>query len=429
MKKVLLLVSISIILLVFSSPIFAAGGGGGGSGGGSSGGSSGSSGGSAGSSSSGSSSAYYSNVACKSDGSITFNKNPYTENKTVIATKDNVTFDVEGYWSENKFESEQGIFNQSGKYTIITDIGSIESTCPGFVFGCKFVNLKASSCSITDKGISAKIFVENIDIEKLKYVFLQNNTNLEYQKDNFNTKLKSLKITNESPAYIIDVENIFDISKFSIVVSNCIGRYYKYSTAICHDNKSGEQNTSLIEEDNLKCGGYLGIEDRVKCRLSLREEEKDEYENFFPEFCRSLSFQGQNNCLKVYKSVAKCWPFENGPKRIDCVKNELGIENINNLAQEVKKCDNTTDKKGCIKNLKKSWEYLIIFRIYNLEEAAEKLMEKRLLDREDVANFSVKVELKKQDFWQATNIQEKKQIINDVRNLWKDLISKVRVNE
>src|SRR3989344_5442747 len=101
-KKIYTLVFIAISVLALSliipSPVLAVGGGGGGG----SGGSGGSSGGSSGSSSGGSA-AFYSDLSCGTDGGIKFTKNPGTLNATVTASRNNITFDVDGYWKDNYF--------------------------------------------------------------------------------------------------------------------------------------------------------------------------------------------------------------------------------------------------------------------------------------------------------------------------------------
>jgi len=68
---------------------------------------------------------------------------------------------------------------------------------------------------------------------------------------------------------------------------------------------------------------------------------------------------------------------------------------------------------------------MIKLRFYNLEEQAEILEENGLLDEEDVMDFVVVAELKKQEFNSVRTKEEMRKIIEDVRGAWKELMEKV----
>lgn len=69
---------------------------------------------------------------------------------------------------------------------------------------------------------------------------------------------------------------------------------------------------------------------------------------------------------------------------------------------------------------------LIKFRFYNLEYKAQEIMEKYNISESLVVDFISSIETKKQEFNNASSIEEKKQIIKDVSNLWRQFIDQVK---
>jgi len=66
------------------------------------------------------------------------------------------------------------------------------------------------------------------------------------------------------------------------------------------------------------------------------------------------------------------------------------------------------------------------FRLYNLEEEAEELLEKGYLSFEDVRDFVVKMELKKSAFNAAQTKKERVKVLLDAREDWKELRGRVK---
>ena len=173
----------------------------------------------------------------------------------------------------------------------------------------------------------------------------------------------------------------------------------------------------------MKCGGYLDIADRVKCRLRLREVQAAEYENFFPEECKVRN--DQEACLQVYQAVQECWDFPNGPSRIACVKRQLKLGEIPTERANCNALD-AGKRENCNIELREKAHGLIKFRLYNLEEEAEELMEDGKLGEEEVTAFVVKMEESKLAFNKATTKEERRAVILGARKAWIELMKKVK---
>jgi len=79
-----------------------------------------------------------------------------------------------------------------------------------------------------------------------------------------------------------------------------------------------------------------------------------------------------------------------------------------------------------LNELKEKVFTLIKFRFYNLEYKAQEIMKKYNISESIVVNFISSIENKKQEFNSADSIEEKKQIVRDVMNLWKQFIDQIK---
>ena len=320
MKKYL---SVFLSLLCIAS-VLAAGGGGGGSGGGG-GGSSGGGGGSG---------PLLSNLECTSAGVLSFTQVPQQKPVQVTNLDDGTTIsDVPGEWDGSSFTSEEAVFEKTGKYQV-SDLRNGNKTveCPGLQFSCRLVNLSLQSCLRAENQVTATFTLQGIgaSVDDLKYQFsaLAGLRKYTYQKSSSSSELKDLQVTKSGGRYILQVPQFLDISKLQISYPQCVGKYYVYSTIECVDEERTNAPASSSEQsgEKSKCGGYLDIKDRVQCRLDLREEQKDEYENFFPEECKS--WPDQQKCVQLYKSVQTCWKLPTSAARISCLQGKVGITKV-----------------------------------------------------------------------------------------------------
>jgi len=183
------------------------------------------------------------------------------------------------------------------------------------------------------------------------------------------------------------------------------------------------------QEKDLKCVNLVSVKERVSCRLDLEEEELEQELKlqYLPEECRALSGSIRGLCIARYKSVQTCWKFPIGDERISCVKREI---KLGDLQEEKERCNVKTgqEKALCINELKGKVYNLIKWRFYALEERAEDFMERGFVDKDLVVDFNVKIEENKRRFNEASTKKERKKIILDVRNDWKEFINIVREN-
>ncbi|MDO8510754.1 MAG: hypothetical protein Q7S55_01165 [Nanoarchaeota archaeon] len=411
-KKQYLYLLFTLLILLTSVSVIAAGGGGGGGGG---------SGGSGGISP-------YSDLKCSDTGILSFTSGAVWG--VTIDDPDGNEKIVSGSWRSNKFTSDEALMVKAGKYKVKDPkSGNKTVECPGLAFSCTLMKLQLQECRQLQDKIHTRFVLEGIGTssEDLDYQFKQQDSSRLFKrsKNSISSDLKDFKITkNSSGTFVLEAELSPAIETMQVSHPRCVGQYYVYSKINC----SGEESVAIPEQEQngqkLKCGGYLDIADRVKCRLQLREEQADEYENFFPEECKARNNSvDQEQCLKVYTAVQECWDFPNGPSRIACVRRQLKLGEI---LTEKANCNalDAGKRENCNQELREKAYGLIKFRLYNLEEEAEELLEEGKLSEEEVTAFVVRMEESKLAFNKATTKEERRAIILQARKAWIELMKK-----
>ena len=195
------------------------------------------------------------------------------------------------------------------------------------------------------------------------------------------------------------------------------------------DGSKKEEKTEEEEIDEIKCTDLKTIKERVSCRIDLEKEEQEEELQLYylPEECSALSGASRGICIARYKSVQTCWKFPVGAERVSCVKRAIRLETIQ---EEKEKCNALTgeNKSVCVREIKNKNYDLIKWRFYDLEERSEDFMMRGLADKESVIDFIVKTEGNKIKFNEAGSKEERKNIILDVRDDWKELVKKIMEN-
>ncbi len=404
MKRVIPLLA---IILASIALVMAVGGGGGNGGGGSPG--------SGGTPSGGGTT--FSAVTCSDDGSILF----YMAKQQKIIAFSRTThqsFEVPGTWdSLGNFRSQELVFKTAGDYNITSDLGTRTFTCPGFKFACSIVSILNAYCIKNQSGITAGLELYNdTEVDNLKFNYGLDQKILTYEKASKSTELRNLTIRKEGNKITTHIPptipGILEIKAFEVIHKKCLGKRYIYTRVDC----SEFANLTTIDTNALKCSGLLDLRDRVRCRINL-ESEEEEYQNFYPEECRTNKSPGQ--CLEIYQAVSPCWDISPHEERVTCLRDK-----INPLF--TKECEIPAATQTCKKEQNEKIITLIKLRFYNLEEQAEILQENGLLDLEPLIEFVTQVELKKQAFNLAKNKEEMKQVIQEVRDLWIQLMKNVK---
>lgn len=404
-----------IVIILFSATLILVNGAGGGGGGGNGGGGGGN-GGTTGSSGGGTNDNIpeFSKVKCFDDGRIELQMK---DKEDIIAFKkdDGDKIKVSGDWSrKGNFKSDEAIFIDKGEYNITK--GDITRTfdCPGLILACSIVELKNIYCKDSNDGLIAGFKITNEpNIDNLKFNFIINKKVVSYTSDSYNSLLKGLKVELKGEDVILTTFDKLGAKEFEVLHTKCIGKKYIYSRVSCSESN---QVIEIINSNELKCGGLLELNDRVRCRINL-ESEKDEYENFYPEECRN--HKDSNKCLSIYRSVSECWDIPGSNGRINCLKNKINYG-------DVQKERNICADVFCKKEVNEKIFTMIKLRFYNLEEQAEILEERGLLDEEDLIDFVVKIENKKLEFNEALTKKEMKDIILSVKDMYKELVRGIK---
>ncbi len=401
-------------LLLLAPIALAAGGGGGGGGGGGASSSSGGGGGGSG--------PYFIALQCNDKGVLSFQQAPPIKPVKVERVEGSYNLTVAGEWDGTSFKSEEAEMMEAGEY-IIRDSRNGDKTveCPGLKFSCRLLNLSLTSCILDNNNLTADFSLQGPGtvIEDLEYKFtvLGSPRTLNYNQESRSAEVSGLKVNKVGIFnYTLTLENSPAVHMLQVSHPECVGKYYVYSKMRCTEPE--ESSVTVSDGSALKCGGYLDIRDRVRCRLDLREEQADEYENFFPEECRS--WEDQQKCIQLYRAVQNCWELPNSIARISCLQGKVGITNVR---EQKSGCG---EDQACLQALREDVYTLIKLRLYNLEEEAEEWMEEGKLTSEEVADFVVHMEQSKLAFNQAQTKQERKQVIMQARQYWLELVRRVR---
>jgi hypothetical protein len=175
----------------------------------------------------------------------------------------------------------------------------------------------------------------------------------------------------------------------------------------------------IIGEENLKCSDLPTMRERIACRIKLKQENEL---NYLPEECRVLTGLERAKCINNYKTTILCFNKESDAERVNCARRAIGLQ-IATIQQAKLDCKGN---QTCLNELKEKVFTLIKFRFYNLEYKAQEIMRKYNISESIVVNFISSIESKKQEFNNATSIEEKKRIVQDVMNLWRQFIDQVK---
>ncbi len=185
--------------------------------------------------------------------------------------------------------------------------------------------------------------------------------------------------------------------------------------------KAGE--VTAEEAEKYKCSSADIMRERIKCRLQLAEENEYDY---LPEECRAQVNESRGSCVANYRKSQDCWKSDKDSERFKCAASAFGL--VGTVAEQKAQCDGMAgqNRSNCILQLRDRVDAVVKFRIYNLEDKAQHLMEKGLVDLETVTGFVTAMEQQKQNYNDAKTIAEKKAIVKGVQKRWQEFIGKVK---
>jgi len=193
-------------------------------------------------------------------------------------------------------------------------------------------------------------------------------------------------------------------------------RAYKVTVTIndLFENTSDEPTTNT-----LGCANQETQRERIQCRVQLQKMERENARlNFLPEEC--LTSSSRESCITRHKNMQPCYRENLNSERVRCVQNQL---NFRGISEERRTCNllSGDEKNTCLNTLRENAFIIMKFRFDNLIERAIYLQREGLVSEEESISFIDAVETKKQEF-NAADIAQKKEIVKEVKELWKEFI-------
>ncbi len=198
------------------------------------------------------------------------------------------------------------------------------------------------------------------------------------------------------------------------------------STVVKKDTPKPQPKAGEVTPDEAakyKCSTMNTMRERIKCRLQLKEENEYDY---LPEECRAQVNESREKCVTNYKKSQNCWASDKDSERFKCAASAFGL--VGTVASQKAQCDNLTgqNRSQCILQLRDRVDAIVKFRIYNLEEKTQRLLEKGLVDADTATDFVAAMEQQKQNYNDAKTVEEKKAVVRGVQKLWKEFISNIK---
>lgn len=215
-----------------------------------------------------------------------------------------------------------------------------------------------------------------------------------------------------------------------------------------------------VNESWLHCANESTLSARTACRLELPENEQKDGLYYLPEECRNLSGEERGACLARYDAIQPC-RFETGDdERFKCVRERIGLNaSAKELVDECKRQvrgntsasaagngsandegnagaginnsmnggsnDNERGIGACVSEVRAQVFEESKFRIYNLEEKAERLSSYGVSNA-TITEFVSKLEEYKAQFVAADGSAAKKDVLKQVEAAWKEFVQKAR---
>ncbi|MFH1750845.1 MAG: PEGA domain-containing protein [Candidatus Micrarchaeota archaeon] len=159
--------------------------------------------------------------------------------------------------------------------------------------------------------------------------------------------------------------------------------------------------------------------ERIKCRINLPDGRKQEKLPYIPEECRESENSTQSDCISTYNKLNACNAASNFVSREECAHKVLGIGNISGEKLKCNKMKEGNEKLACYQDLRRRTYALIKFRINSLSLQAERLSEMGV-DEGNVIGLIGQIEEKIAQFNTAGGLENKKQVLWDVKKIWGD---------
>lgn len=169
--------------------------------------------------------------------------------------------------------------------------------------------------------------------------------------------------------------------------------------------------------EELKCWELPSTLERVQCRLALVVDEPELY--YVPEECRDLPDDKQQTCFKWYDEFQKCRPFPLGQSRDSCAKQKIGLGEVS--VEKTACAGNST----CLSELKRKVLLFAKFKLYDLQDKAERWLRNRNASYAEVVRFIALVDQRKLEYAAAASIPEKVEVLRASQRGYIDFVRRV----
>ncbi len=202
----------------------------------------------------------------------------------------------------------------------------------------------------------------------------------------------------------------------AVVTANSINSVGKIFTVNDCTQKPVIETPNNESGINFQCADLSSMKERIACRINLPEEQAQNNLLFLPEECRVLNGIDRDNCIATYTVIQKCRHLTTDKDRDACFFNQ--VSDLHNVKSLRVAC---AGNSSCVDNLRNQVFGYVKFRIYNLEEKAEKLWGRGFLTQNETVDFIDKLESKKQLFNTAVSVDDKKAIVMQMQQDWETL--------
>ncbi len=280
--------------------------------------------------------------------------------------------------------------------------------------------IQITSCVLEDSTLATEFTLTDVAVSDIKYKFTAGNSIFTYTEAAQSEELQDVTVTADGTKYTLTLTTEKPIESLRMEDTACSGTSFPVLESIACSERIVFIETTVTDE--FECTDLTTIEDRVRCRIQLSEEDYGDL-RYMPEECLVMESTAQDACIERYMATQQCWDYPVGEERIGCVKEVL---RLGALGDEIAGCQTSLDSQICFDTLNEKAFNLIKFRFYDLEERAETLLDQGY-DEDRVVALVVELEKKKQDFNDASTFSERRDIVLDVRDLWAGFVQDVKI--
>ncbi len=158
-----------------------------------------------------------------------------------------------------------------------------------------------------------------------------------------------------------------------------------------------------------------------ECVAQMRARNRERITNKLMSKCGDLP-KGQDKCREHVQSLSKCWGTPPGLQRAECARTRLGVRNRSQVREQMENC---AGNSSCAQEVRQRVYNYATFRFQGLSERAEDMLQ-RGVSAETVDTFVQDLQDLIDSFTAAEELEEKKAILLDIRELWKDFVESAK---